>query len=123
MRRLFPSDRTTLGFQHGYDASGPKRKSLSGFLLKSTQAANFLGSARIFPAYAVSKRQTRSETSFPVIFMPKRRSGGSAQETTTPWHLLHTIRRWRSPARGSRCGSTKLRYPTVEQLSIWRLEK
>jgi hypothetical protein len=70
MRRLFPSDRTTLGFQRGYDASEPKRKSLSGFLLKSSQVANFLGSARIFPGDAASKRQTRSETSFPVTFMP-----------------------------------------------------
>jgi hypothetical protein len=59
-----------LGFQRGCDASELKQQSLSGFLMKSPQVANFPESVRIFPGDAVSKRQTRSETSFPVTFMP-----------------------------------------------------
>jgi len=60
----------TLGFQYGYDASALRWKYSSGFSLTSPQVANFLGADRILPYDIVSKQRTRSETSFPTIFMP-----------------------------------------------------
>ena len=68
MPLLFLSVRTTLGFQHGDHAFEPRRKSLSGFLPKSLQAANFPRPARIFPCDVVSKRQMRLENELPSHF-------------------------------------------------------